>query len=194
MLGVDEAGRDRSQVPVAVGVIAVPANFIITREFPGLADSKQMSPIARMKMFRLLRKRMRDGDIQWCVRSTSAERIDAWGLTRAVASASARGVRHLAPEPDGISVYLDGLLTAPDEYDQQTIIGGDEAVPIIALASIAAKVVRDRLMTRLAKQFPEYGFEKHKGYGTKEHYKALKRYGLCTIHRRSFIHLDLMKK
>ena len=63
-------------------------------------------------------------------------------------------------------------------------------VPIIALASIAAKVVRDRLMTRLAKEFPEYGFEIHKGYGTKMHYEALEKHGLCAIHRRSFIHLD----
>ncbi len=98
-------------------------------------------------------------------------------------------VRFLAPEPNGVSVFLDGLLKAPEEYDQQTIIGGDEAVPIIALASIAAKVVRDRLMTRFAKQFPEYGFEIHKGYGTEMHYKMLKKHGLCDIHRRSFIHL-----
>ena len=78
------------------------------------------------------------------------------------------------PSRTAFPSYLDGLFTAPDEYDQQTIIGGDEAVPIIALASIAAKVVRDRLMTRLAKQFPEYGFEKHKGYGTKSITKRLK--------------------
>jgi len=149
-----------------------------------------MSPLARAKMFRLLQMRMRQGDIQFCVRCTSAKRIDDWGLSRAVASATARGVRFVAPEPDGVSIYLDGLLKAPEEYDQQTIIGGDEAVPIIALASIAAKVVRDRMMTRLARQFPEYGFDIHKGYGTKLHYEMLKKHGLCDIHRRSFIHLD----
>ncbi len=190
MLGVDEAGRGPLAGPVAVGVVAVPERFLITREFPGLVDSKQMTALARVKVFRDLQRRMRDGDIRFCVRSTSAERIDAWGLTRAVAAATARGVRFLAPEPDDISIYLDGLLTAPREYDQQTIIGGDEAVPIIALASIAAKVMRDRLMTRLAKAFPEYGFEKHKGYGTAEHYAALKKHGPCLIHRRSFLHLD----
>ena len=190
MLGVDEAGRGPLAGPIAVGVVAVPERFIITREFPGLADSKQMTPLARTKMFQLLRKRMKEGDIRFCVRSTSARRIDEWGLSRAVAAATARGVRFLAPSPDNISIYLDGLLTAPREYDQQTIIGGDEAVPIIALASIAAKVVRDRLMTRLSKEFPEYGFEKHKGYGTEAHYKALRKYGPCVIHRRSFIHID----
>ena len=188
-LGVDEAGRGPLAGPVAVGVVIVPERFIITREFPGLMDSKQLSPKAREKMFRLLRKRMQEGDVRFCVRSTSAGRIDAWGLTRAVASATARAVRFLAPSPDDIAIYLDGLLVAPREYAQQTIIGGDEAVPIIALASIAAKVARDRLMVRLAKQFPAYGFEKHKGYGTVAHYLALKKYGPCVIHRRSFLHL-----
>jgi len=188
ILGVDEAGRGPLAGPVAVGIVAAPLNFVISREFPGLADSKQMTPIARAKMFRLLQKRMRQGDVQFCVRCTSAKRIDKWGLTRAVASAVARGVRYLAPEPDDVSIYLDGLLSAPEEYDQQTIIGGDEAVPIIALASIAAKVVRDRFMTRFARQFPEYGFEMHKGYGTKAHYQALKKYGLTDIHRRSYLH------
>lgn len=194
MFGVDEAGRGPLAGPVAVGVVAVPVNFIVAREFPNLADSKQMVPLAREKLFRLLHRRMRDGDIRFCVRSTGPERIDAWGLSRAVASAVARGVRYLAPEPEGISIYLDGLLTAPREYDQQTIIGGDEAVPLIALASIAAKVVRDRVMLRLAKEFPEYGFEKHKGYGTREHYAALKKYGPSAIHRRSFLGLDLAEE
>ena len=103
-------------------------------------------------------------------------------------------VRFLAPKPSNVFIYLDGLLTAPPEYSQQTIIGGDEAVPLIALASIAAKVVRDHLMTRLAKEFPEYGFEIHKGYGTRAHYDALLKYGPCAIHRRSFLHLDSASK
>lgn len=188
MLGVDEAGRGPLAGPIAIGIVAVPERFIITREFPGLADSKQISPASRAKIFRLLKRRMKEGDIQFCVRCTSAQRIDTWGLSRAAASATARGVRCLAPSPDDVSIYLDGLLTAPGEYRQQTIIGGDEAVPVIALASIAAKVTRDRLMERFAGQFPEYGFENHKGYGTEEHYAALKKYGPCAIHRRSFLH------
>ncbi len=187
MLGVDEAGRGPLAGPVAIGAVAVPERFIVMREFPGLADSKQMTPLARERMFRLLQKRMREGDLQFCVRSTGAKRIDTWGLSRAVRSAVFRAVRCLAPESDDVSIYLDGLLKAPPEYTQQTIIGGDETVPLIALASIAAKVVRDRHMRRLAKQFPEYGFEKHKGYGTEEHYRALKKHGPCDIHRRSFL-------
>jgi ribonuclease HII len=188
ILGVDEAGRGPLAGPIVIGVVAVPERFLVTREFPGLADSKQLSPLAREKMFGLLQNRERDGDIKFCARRTSAKRIDTWGLTRAAASAIARGVHSIAPEPEGVYVYLDGLLKAPTEYAQQTIIGGDEAVPIIALASIAAKVVRDRMMTRLSKLFPEYGFEIHKGYGTKAHYAALEQYGPCAIHRRSFLH------
>ena len=194
MLGVDEAGRGPLAGPVAIGAVAVPERFIISREFPGLVDSKQMSPLAREKLFKLLKKRMQQGDLRFCVRSTSAERIDEWGLSRAVARATARAVRFLVPEPDDVSIYLDGLLKAPPEYSQQTIIGGDEAVPVIALASIAAKVVRDRLMTRLAAQFPEYGFDVHKGYGTEAHYAALKKHGPCVLHRRSFIHLESAPK
>ncbi len=190
ILGVDEAGRGPLAGPVAIGVVMVRERFNIGREFPGLADSKQLSPLARAKMFKLMQQRMRDGDIQFCVRSTSAERIDQWGLSRAVALATARAVRFLSPSPNGVSIYLDGLLKAPAEYHQQTIIGGDEAVPVIALASIAAKVTRDRLMTRFAKEFPEYGFEIHKGYGTAHHYKALKKHGPCDIHRRSFLGFD----
>lgn len=189
LLGIDEAGRGPLAGPLSIGIVAVPARFVVSREFPGLADSKQMTPLARERMFRLMQERSRIGDIRFCVRSTSAERIDRWGLTRAAFSAVSRGVRYLAPEPDGISLYLDGLLKAPEEYDQQTIIGGDEAVPLIAIASIAAKVVRDRVMAHFAKLFPEYAFEKHKGYGTREHYAALQKYGPCAIHRRSFLGL-----
>jgi ribonuclease HII len=89
-----------------------------------------------------------------------------------------------------VHIQLDGSLKALPEYSQETIIGGDALVPLISLASIAAKVERDHLMCKLAEEFPVYGFEVHKGYGTRAHYDALGEYGLCAIHRRSFIHLD----
>ena len=81
---------------------------------------------------------------------------------------------------------LDGLLHAPEEYVQKTIIRGDVTEPIISLASIAAKVERDRLMKKLAKKYPQYGFEVHKGDGTKKHRQAIVRFGLCDIHRQTF--------
>lgn len=190
VIGVDEAGRGALAGPVAIGLVAVPERFVVAREFPGVADSKQLTPRARDVLFRELRRRADDGDLLFCVRYSGAPVIDRRGLTRAVASATARGVRFLAPEPDGVSVLLDGLLYAPPEYRQQTIIGGDESVPLISLASIAAKVLRDRLMTRFSRQFPEYGFDIHKGYGTKAHYAALKKHGPSDIHRRLFLGLE----
>ena len=94
------------------------------------------------------------------------------------------------PREGGVATappWGDGALKAPPEYSQETIINGDELIPIISLASIAAKVTRDRLMVELSKKYPEYSFEKHKGYGTAAHYEALKKHGPCDIHRRSFL-------
>ena len=97
----------------------------------------------------------------------------------------------LAPDPTEVRVLLDGLLHAPEEYEQETIIKGDALEPVISLASIAAKVRRDRLMKRLALAYPEYFFEVHKGYGTKKHYEALKKWGPSDIHRKTFLHLTI---
>ena len=88
-----------------------------------------------------------------------------------------------------LQIFLDGGLHAPVEYvNQETIIRGDELHPVISLASIVAKVSRDAIMTKYSKNYPEYGFEKHSGYGTKAHYEAIKKHGQTPIHRRSFIH------
>ena len=93
--------------------------------------------------------------------------------------------------PATFHIFLDGGLKAPVEYvNQKTIIKGDELFPVISLASIVAKVTRDNLMTKHSKEYPEYGFEKHSGYGTKTHYDAIKKYGLTPIHRKSFIHIS----
>ena len=194
MLGVDEAGRGPLAGPVAVGVVMVPEGFDVAKEFPGVADSKKLSEKRREGIFEMLEARGARGDTRFVVEFESAETIDNEGIAVAVRRALSRGVNALAPDAALVKVQLDGALRAPPEYSQETIINGDELVPLISLASIAAKVSRDRLMHVLAKEYPQYGFEQHKGYGTKLHYEMLQKHGLSVIHRRSFIHLDSGEK
>lgn len=194
LLGVDEAGRGPLAGPVAVGVVAVPEGFDVAVEFPGVKDSKKLSEKNREKIFQMLETRVTSGDARFSVEFENADTIDIKGIVFAVRYALFRGVNTLAPDSALVRVQLDGALRAPPEYLQETIINGDELIPIISLASIAAKVSRDRLMVELSQKYPEYGFERHKGYGTAAHYEALKKHGLCVIHRRSYIHLDLLHK
>ncbi len=206
-LGVDEAGRGPLAGPVSVGVVAVPEGFDVATEFPGVADSKKLSEKNREKIFTMLEARAALGDARYRVEFESAGDIDREGIAVVIRRAVSRGVNALAAEcgsqfprsqTSGNSlksdfdfhILLDGALRAPPEYAQETIINGDELVPLISLASIAAKVTRDRLMVTLGAEYPQYGFETHKGYGTKMHYEMLQKHGLCAIHRRSFIHLD----
>ena len=190
MLGVDEAGRGPLAGPVAVGVVAVPEAFDVAKEFPGVKDSKQLSEKKREQIFESLKTRVVRGDLRFVVELGDAATIDEKGIALVVRSAVSRAVNALAPDAALVTVFLDGALKAPPEYAQKTIIGGDRTVPLISLASIAAKVTRDRLMIELAAHYPDYGFERHKGYGTAAHYEALRKFNLCEIHRRSFIHLD----
>lgn len=182
LIGVDEAGRGPLAGPVAVGVVAVPPGFDILAEFLGVTDSKLLSGQKREKLFEELEFRAAQGDLNYSIQFSSHAYIDRFGITRAVRKAAWAGVRKLS-EPEQATVLLDGLLRAPKEYQQRTIIGGDLKVPLISLASIVAKVMRDRLMEDLSDRYPEYGFEQHKGYGTPEHQLAIRRFGLTDIHR-----------
>jgi ribonuclease HII len=163
-----------------------PETFDFLGIFPGLNDSKKLSEKKREAIFEELLLRQKNGEVQFCVKSVSAPLIDRNGIAKAVISSVHAGVRQLAPDPEGTHVYLDGLLHAPEGYSQETVIGGDAKIPAIMLASIAAKVSRDRLMVKLAEEYPGYGFEVHKGYGTKAHQAAIRDLGLCDLHRRSF--------
>ena len=111
--------------------------------------------------------------------------IDRIGIQVAAEFAAAKAFLRLAI-PSRL-VLLDGSLYLPNEYRQCTIIKGDEQIPLIAAASILAKVTRDRFMERQHARFPEYGFAAHKGYGTRAHYQALRRYGSCVLHRQTFL-------
>jgi ribonuclease HII len=197
-LGVDEAGRGPLAGPVSVGIVMVQEGFDVAREFPGVNDSKKLSEKKREGLYEMLVARVALGDAHFTVEFESPETIDREGIVPSVQHALNRGVTVLAEygsqtskkfQKSDFHILLDGSLRAQKEYFQETIIHGDALIPIISLASIAAKVERDHLMVALAKTYPEYGFEKHKGYGTKIHYEALEKYGPCAIHRHSFLHL-----
>ncbi len=187
ILGVDEAGRGPLAGPVAVGVVAASSDFDILAAFPGLNDSKKLSEKKRESLFLLLQEEMRKGSVSAVVCLSSAGVIDTKGISYAVAHALTQGVRKLMPDPRAGKVYLDGSLKAPIEYEQETIIGGDGLVPAIMLASVAAKVTRDRLMKKMAEEQPAYGFERHKGYGTASHIEAIQKYGPSSVHRMTFL-------
>lgn len=186
LIGVDEAGRGPLAGPVAIGLVAAPASFAIEEMFPGVGDSKILTPKKREEIYALLQSFANMGALRYTVLFSSSTTIDRIGISKAVSRAVHKGVRSLAPDPTGFKVLLDGLLRAPEEYAQETIIRGDATEPIISLASIAAKVERDRFMQKVSKQFPKYNFETHKGYGTKMHRKAIQKFGMCDIHRRSY--------
>lgn len=190
LIGVDEAGRGPLAGPVAVGAMAIRSRRI-PHKFRGVKDSKQLTAIQREEWFEVIKESAKNGEVLYAVSFARAETIDENGLTRSVYSAINRCLKRLEfldEKCRAAEVRLDGLLYASGRYlDQKTIIGGDECEPVIALASICAKVLRDRRMVKAAKEFPEYGFEEHKGYGTKAHYKAIKMHGLTPLHRRRFL-------
>ena len=163
----------------------------ILKRFKGVKDSKQLSEKQRESWFKVIKIEREKGSIQFAVSFSSSETIDSKGLTWAIKAALKRCLNRLEKKDFASCkclVLLDGSLYAPAHYaNQQTIIDGDAKEPVIALASICAKVLRDRKMKRLAKEFPHYGFEVHKGYGTKAHYKAIRKHGPSPVHRRSFL-------
>ena len=184
LVGIDEVGRGPLAGPVAVGVLVMKENLKI---FGKIRDSKKLSEKQREEWFEIICAERQRGALDFSVSFVSHTMIDKRGLAWALRTATARALVRLAIPTDS-AIFLDGGLRAPEIFkNQKTIIKGDEKIPVIALASIVAKVTRDHLMIRMAKKYPQYGFEKHKGYGTKEHYRAIGKFGLCPIHRRSFL-------
>lgn len=190
LIGIDEVGRGPLAGPLCVGACAVETDKsrICCRAFRGAKDCKQLSPAQREEWFAVLKENESRGMMRFATAFVGQKLIDARGISHALTTAICRVLRRLGLSPLYCRVLLDGGLRAPRSFlFQKTIIRGDETEPLIALASIVAKVRRDRKMVRLAKQFPQYGFEKHKGYGTRAHYEALRKHGMCEIHRRSFL-------
>lgn len=197
ILGIDEVGRGPLAGPITIGIVAIgPLNTksqnTNNKLFRGIKDSKALSVKKREEWFKALKGHVQDRKMAYAVSSVSHSVIDKIGISKATRLAIRRSLKKIALHKSRFLIHnsrilLDGGLRAPVEYrNQQTIIRGDKRIPIIAAASIMAKVTRDRKMTRLAKVYPEYGFDIHKGYGTQFHIKAIKKHGLCDIHRRSF--------
>ena len=152
-----------------------------------LKDSKKLSEKKREEWFETI-KGLASNSLQFSVAFSSNKVIDTKGIVRAIEMAIEKIFAGFKLNSEECLVLLDGNLKAPKEFkNQKTIIKGDEKEPVISLASIVAKVNRDRYIVKLSEKYPEYYLEKHKGYGTKLHYEMIKKYGLCNIHRRSFL-------
>tara|TARA_Y100000310_G_scaffold63585_1_gene59040 strand:- start:26324 stop:26965 length:642 start_codon:yes stop_codon:yes gene_type:complete len=187
IIGIDEVGRGPVAGGVAVGAVLLPLSFT-KRHFRGVRDSKKLTAKARNEWFENIKSKKKNGSLNYAVSFTGHNRVDRVGIARAVRSALNRALVRLDANPRECLILLDGGLRAPEEFIfQKTIIRGDQKEFVIALASIVAKVTRDRRMVRISKTYPEYGFELHKGYGTKLHYNKIKKHGMCDIHRRSFL-------
>ncbi|MBL7045008.1 MAG: ribonuclease HII [Parcubacteria group bacterium] len=202
IIGIDEAGRGPLAGPVSVGAVLFlkeeyekfvagkglssgsEADGGETLRSNNLKDSKKLSEKKREEWF----ENMQELPLESAVAFSSNKVIDTKGIIPAINMAIEKIFVSFNKNPEECLVLLDGNLKAPKEFkNQETIVKGDEKEPVISLASIVAKVSRDRYIVDLAKKYPEYNFDKHKGYGTKLHYEMLKKHGLCNIHRRSFL-------
>ncbi|KAB2640113.1 MAG: ribonuclease HII [Verrucomicrobia bacterium] len=175
--GVDEAGRGPLAGPVAAAAVILPLGF----RDPGLNDSKKLSAKKRDALYQILTE---DPRVHWAVALASAEEIDTHNILRATHLAMQRAVAALGVMPD--HCLIDGLPVRGFPWPHDGIVKGDGRSLSIAAASIVAKVTRDRLLGEIDAEFPLYGFAKHQGYGTKVHLEALRIYGPCRHHRRSF--------
>ncbi|TAK56881.1 ribonuclease HII [Patescibacteria group bacterium] len=196
VVGIDEVGRGPIAGPVVVGALCVDmehAKAQLSRAefrqlFSGIKDSKKLSPEQREKWFVHICSAREAGVLDFAVTFVSAKDIDTKGLAPSIRKALQKSLQKVAPNPENTQVLLDGSLYAPVKYkNQKTIIKGDLKEPIIGLASIVAKVSRDRLMVSYAKNYAQYDFEVHKGYGTRKHYEKIKKHGLSPLHRKSFL-------
>lgn len=175
--GVDEAGRGPLAGPVCAAAVILPAGIVID----GLNDSKKLTEKKREALFDVIT----ENAISWSVSLVDETVIDEINILQATYRAVQQAVEGL-PRPADF-VYVDGNRSEGLTLPHECVVSGDARIPSIAAASIIAKVTRDRLMRDFAVRYPAYGFEKHKGYGSRAHYAALLEHGPCPIHRRTFL-------
>ncbi len=198
--GIDEAGRGPLAGPVAVAVFGVRAGFKLKARsnmskgtfdmFPKGRDSKKMSESEREKWFAVFKEEKKKGNVFYEVALPSANMIDVKGIVGSIRKGMddcLKKMEHAGIAGGNSRMLLDGSLRAPERFlHQKTIIKGDEKEVLIACASIVAKVTRDHHMKKLAKKYPAYKLEIHKGYGTLFHRSVIKKWGLSPIHRKTF--------
>ena len=175
--GVDEAGRGPLAGPVCAAAVILPQGLVID----GLDDSKKLTAKRREALFDIIGERA----VSYGIAFATVEEIEEHNILNATFMAMNRAVAQLNPKPE--LALIDGNRNSGIEIGSRCIVKGDALCADIAAASVMAKVTRDRYMDALAKEYPGYGFEKHKGYGTKEHYAAIREHGPCPIHRMSFL-------
>ena len=175
--GTDESGRGPLAGPVYAAAVILPKDY----QIEGLNDSKKISEKKRVKLFEVIKNEA----VAYSVCSASVEEIDELNILNASQLAMRRCVAELIPKPD--LVLVDGNVARGFDIDAVTVIKGDAKSPNIAAASILAKVTRDRVCLEMHEQYPEYNFKKHKGYPTKEHMDAVRKYGPCPLHRKTFL-------
>ena len=175
--GVDEAGRGPLAGPVCAAAVILPEHL----QIPGLNDSKKLTDKKRRELFPVIQEQA----IAYGIGLASESEIDEINILQATFLAMRRALEQLTVRPE--IALIDGNRETDFGLPVKTVVKGDSLSANIAAASILAKVTRDNIMVELAQQYPEYGFEIHKGYGTKAHYEALRTYGPCPIHRKTFL-------
>lgn len=174
--GIDEAGRGPLCGPVVAAAVILPKDKYIE----GVNDSKKLSPKKREKLYDDIKKEA----ISVGIGIVDVDIIEEINILNATKLAMIKAVKELKIKPDYL--LIDGNQLIDIDIEKQTVVSGDAKSESIAAASIIAKVTRDRMLVNFDKLYPEYGFAKHKGYGTKMHIEAIKKYGLTPIHRKSF--------
>ena len=177
LCGVDEAGRGPLAGPVCAAACILPRNL----EIPGLNDSKKLSPQKREALYDVIIK----SAVSYGIAFATVEEIESLNILNATFLAMNRALSQLSPQP--ALALIDGNRNSGISIPSRCVVKGDSLCADIAAASVLAKVTRDRYMLTMAEQYPEYGFEKHKGYGTVQHYAALRQFGPSPIHRPSFL-------
>lgn len=175
--GVDEAGRGPLAGPVCAAAVILPEGY----EIPGLNDSKQLTDKKRRELFPIIKEQA----IAYGISMVDEKIIDEINILNATFQAMREAIAQLEPKPD--LALIDGNRVTDFGVEAMAVVKGDARDASIAAASILAKVTRDMYMEKMDQEYPQYGFAVHKGYGTRRHYDAIREYGMCPIHRQTFL-------